>query len=208
MIKAILFDMDGVLIDARDWHYKALNDALKIFGYEISMQTHLTTFDGLPTKVKLDILSKTEGLPKGLHDLINAVKQQNTLKLSYEKCSPKFNHLKTLRYLSREGFKIAVCSNSIKKTITTMMDLSNLTPFIDLILSNEDVKSPKPDAEIYLKAMDILNVDPNETIILEDNENGLKAAYASKANVLAIKDPSMVSYELIKRFIDEKTLIH
>ncbi|STK74080.1 2-deoxyglucose-6-phosphatase [Escherichia coli] len=49
-IKAILFDMDGVLIDAKEWHYEALNKALDLFGMKISRFDHLTTFDGLPTK--------------------------------------------------------------------------------------------------------------------------------------------------------------
>lgn len=57
-IKAVLFDMDGVLIDAKEWHYEALNKALKLFGMEISRYDHLNTFDGLPTKVKLMMLAK------------------------------------------------------------------------------------------------------------------------------------------------------
>ena len=56
-IKAVLFDMDGVLIDAKDWHYEALNKALGLFGMEINRYDHLNTFDGLPTKVKLQMLS-------------------------------------------------------------------------------------------------------------------------------------------------------
>jgi beta-phosphoglucomutase len=50
IIKAVIFDMDGVLIDAKEWHYESLNDALSNFGYEISHHDHLVTYDGLPTK--------------------------------------------------------------------------------------------------------------------------------------------------------------
>ena len=78
-IKAILFDMDGVLIDARDWHYDALNKALSHFGYLISRDSHLSTFDGLPTKDKLQILSKSKNLPFGLHSHINKLKQKYTI---------------------------------------------------------------------------------------------------------------------------------
>ena len=63
IIKAILFDMDGVLIDAREWHYDALNQALNHFGFHISLESHLSTFDGLPTRKKLEILSKSVNLP-------------------------------------------------------------------------------------------------------------------------------------------------
>ena len=56
-IKAVLFDMDGVLIEAKDWHYEALNRALGLFGYEITRAEHLSSYDGLPTKVKLKKLT-------------------------------------------------------------------------------------------------------------------------------------------------------
>lgn len=80
-IKAIIFDMDGVLIEAKDWHYEALNRALKLFGMEITRYEHLTTFDGLPTKDKLKMLSLERGLPKSLHSFINELKQQYTMEI-------------------------------------------------------------------------------------------------------------------------------
>ncbi len=71
LIKAVLFDMDGVLIDAREWHYLALNRALQLFGKEISREDHLANFDGLPTRKKLERLSVDRGLPTELHEFIN-----------------------------------------------------------------------------------------------------------------------------------------
>ncbi|WP_185022353.1 HAD hydrolase-like protein, partial [Pseudomonas fluorescens] len=61
MIKAVIFDMDGVLIEAKDWHYDALNKALNLFGYNISRHDHLTSYDGLPTAHKLEMLSVEHG---------------------------------------------------------------------------------------------------------------------------------------------------
>ena len=78
-IKAIIFDMDGVLIDAKEWHYEALNKALSLFGYEISRYDHLITYDGLPTKDKLKMLSMERGLPEKLHPYINQLKQKYTI---------------------------------------------------------------------------------------------------------------------------------
>ena len=75
-IKAVIFDMDGVLIDAKDWHYEALNRALELFGYTISRYDHLVTYDGLPTRKKLEMLTKERDLPKELHSFINEMKQQ------------------------------------------------------------------------------------------------------------------------------------
>jgi len=203
MIKAILFDMDGVLIDAKIWHYDALNRALRHFGYTISPESHLTTFDGLPTHNKLTILSQSKHLPSGLHELINQLKQIYTLEITHQRCKPVFNHQQALRSLKNEGYKIAVCSNSIRATIKTMMKLSSLNSYLDLILSNQDVIDGKPNPEIYIKAMQHLEVSPNECLILEDNDNGIKAALASGGHLLKVGTPSDVKYETIKRRIQE-----
>ena len=89
-IKAVIFDMDGVLIDAKEWHYEALNKALRLFGFEISRYDHLVTFDGLPTAKKLEMMTVERGLPKSLHQLINDMKQIYTMEYVYMKCKPLF----------------------------------------------------------------------------------------------------------------------
>lgn len=194
MIKAILFDMDGVLIDAKEWHYEALNKALNHFGYNISRESHLSTFDGLPTRHKLKILTASYGLPEGLHSFINELKQAYTLEISSSQCKPTFNHQFCLSRLKKSGYKIAVCSNSIRNSVEEMMRLSKLSPYIDLIVSNEDVKLGKPDPEMYIKAMKQLSVLPEECLILEDNDHGIQAAIASKGHLLKIGVPSDVTY--------------
>ena len=196
-IKAVIFDMDGVLIDARDWHYESLNKALGLFGSEISRYDHLVTFDGLPTKKKLEMLSLEGRLPLKLHDFINDLKQEYTWELVYSKCKPIFQHQFALSNLKNEGLKIAVCSNSIRKTIELMMDKSGLHQYLDFFLSNQDVVHSKPNPEIYNKAIQRMELDPKECLIIEDNQNGLKAAIASGAHVLKVSSPSEVNYKLI-----------
>jgi beta-phosphoglucomutase len=201
-IKAVLFDMDGVLIDARDWHYEALNEALAHFGYTISRESHLSTFDGLPTSTKLRMLSQALGLPAGLHGLINQLKQKYTIQHSYNLCRPRFNHRQALGWLA-SSYQIAVCSNSIRNTIETMMDLAKLSDYLNLIVSNQDVKKPKPDPEMYLVAMEKLNVNPEECLIIEDNDHGVQAALASGGHLLRVANPDDVTLGRIKMRIDE-----
>ncbi len=202
-IKAILFDMDGVLIDAKDWHYEALNKALGLFGLGISRYDHLHSFDGLPTKVKLNMLSEQYYLPEELHDFINQIKQQYTEEMVDVNCSPLFNHEYALSRLKREGYKIAVCSNSIRKTIEKMMKKSALDTYLDLIVSNEDVKRAKPDPEMYLKAIERLGFAPKECLVVEDNPNGIAAGKASGAYVLPVVTVYDVTYENIMNKIKE-----
>lgn len=202
-IKAVLFDMDGVLIDAKDWHYEALNKALKLFGLEISRYDHLTTFDGLPTKVKLQMLSKRYYLPEELHPFINDVKQSYTAELVYQRCHPMFHHEYALSKLKQKGYKIAVCSNSIRKTIELMMDRAGLSPYLDLIVSNEDVTKAKPDPEMYQTAINKFGLNPEECIVVEDNPNGIQAGKTSGATVLEVATVFDVNYENIMRKIGE-----
>lgn len=193
-INTILFDMDGVLIDAKEWHYEALNRALSLFGQGISRVDHLRTFDGLPTRDKLKILSDTSYLPEELHGFINELKQQYTAEEINLKCRPLFQHEYALSRLKKEGYRIAVCSNSIRRTIEMMMEKAELMPYIDLIMSNEDVAKAKPDPEIYIKAMEKMGVTPEESLILEDNQNGVRAALASGANLLRVDTVYDVNY--------------
>ena len=194
MIKAVLFDMDGVLIDARDWHYEALNKSLGLVGLTSSRDDHPHAFDGLPTREKLRMLSEQYFLPARLHSFINQVKQRYTLEITNAKCRPMFQHEYALSRLSREGLKIAVCSNSVRATIELMMNLSGLMKYVDLILSNEDVARSKPDPEIYLAAMDKLGMKPGECIVIEDNPKGIAAGKASGAFVLPVATVYDVNY--------------
>ena len=202
-IKAILFDMDGVLIDAKDWHYEALNRALGLFGYEITRAEHLSSYDGLTTKTKLKKLTLEKGLPEILHNFINEMKQQYTVEKIHNLCRPCFNHEYALSKLKAEGYHMAVGSNSIRMTIELMMNYAKLTQYFDFMLSNQDVSKPKPDPEIYLTAMKRLGLKPEECLIVEDNENGIKAAIASGGHLLKVDTVDDVNYDNIRRRIDE-----
>ena len=201
-IKAVIFDMDGVLIEAKDWHYEALNKALGLFGMQISRYDHLVTFDGLPTKKKLEMLSMERNLPQGLHNFINQMKQLYTMQIVYTSCKPTFIHEYALSKLKSADYKLAVCSNSIQATIETMMQKSALLQYLDFYLSNQDVKKPKPDPEIYNKAIGRLQLKPDEVMIIEDNDHGIKAAKATGANVMIVQSVLDGNLDNIQSHID------
>jgi beta-phosphoglucomutase len=196
-IKAVIFDMDGVLIDAREWPYEALNQALGLLGLEISRYDHLSTYDGLPTRRKLQMLTEERGLPQELHGFLNDLKQQYTMEHVATRCRPVFQHEFALARLKAEGFRLAVASNSVRDTVAAMMERANLLGYLDALISNEDVVLPKPAPDMYLLAMERLGVEPDETLIVEDNENGIKAARASGAHVMVVASPEDVTHEAI-----------
>lgn len=200
-IKGVIFDMDGVLIDAKEWHYQAMNQALSPFGATITRAEHEGEFDGLPTREKLNILTKRRGLPPALHSLINEMKQRYTMDLIHQNCIPVDQHQHALSQLTQAGYRLAVASNSVRESIDTMLSRAGLLSYLEFTLSNEDVIRGKPDPEIYLLALHRLGLMPHECIIVEDNPHGIAAAVAAGANVLAVKDPSEVTWARIHDFI-------
>ena len=131
------------------------------------------------------------------------MKQQYTVSMIQNLCRPRFNHEYALSKLKSEGYRLAVGSNSIKMTIEMMMNYAKLTDYFEFMLSNQDVKNAKPDPEIYLAAMSKMNLQPKDCLIVEDNENGIKAAIASGAHVLVVKTVDEVNYDNIKNRILE-----
>ena len=201
MVKLVVFDLDGVLVDARELHYQAMNLALKNLGEEeISREEHLSTYDGLPTRKKLQLLTEKKGLPVEKHSELWKLKQERTLSLI-----DAMTHDADMRYLlsklKSEGYKVYVASNSVKKTIKMMLLRRGLMEFVDEFFSNEDVKNPKPNPEIYLRCMIHAGVTPRETLIIEDSHVGRKAAIESGAHLCPVSDMHDVTGEKIEEYL-------
>jgi len=201
-ISCVLFDLDGVLVDATEWHYVALNRALALFGFDITRYEHLSNYNGLPTRRKLQMLSVEKGLPAALHDTLSRLKQVYTRDEILTKCRPVFEKEYMLSRLRQEGYRMGVCSNSIGESLRLMVQQSGLHEYFEVLISNEDVPRPKPDPEIYRAAMARLGVTPVETIIVEDSPHGVEAARRSGAHLCEVCGFSDVDYFRIRAAIN------
>ena len=200
-IEAVVFDMDGVLIDARDWHYRALNDALAIFDAEVSYEDHLTRFNGLPTRVKLQTLTDEGRLPAHVHGIVNAVKQERTLREAASLCFPRIEHLLLVAWLKERGLKVGVATNSIRHTSVTMLGFAGLLDSLDVLVTNEDVEHAKPAPDIYLKAASALGVEPDRVVVVEDHEVGVKSARDAGCHVIQVAGVEDVTVSLLEPII-------
>lgn len=199
--KAIIFDLDGVLVDSKELHYEALNLALKSVNekYVISREEQEETFEGMTTRSKLDILTYTRGLPKELHDYIWNLKQQYSAAMFED--LPRDEELVNLfKYINEQEIVIGVASNSIRQTLTNCLQALGVWRYVDVSLSNEDVKNPKPNPEIYNLCMLMLGSVPTSTIIFEDSEIGRSAARQSNAFLVEVESRK----DLTTRFVQNK----
>ena len=204
VVNLIIFDLDGVLVEAKNLHFQALNEALSEInpGYKIDWSEHLNKYDGLKTYQKLNLLTQEKGLPKEVHDQVWQRKQHLTLgKLSTLEQNEEL--IDTFVKLYNQGYKLAVCSNSIRKTCLTVLSKLGLIEYLDLIISNEDVKNSKPHPEMYWKAISMMSCLPEETLIIEDSPYGLLAAARSKSYILRVKNPSEVTYNNINNKLNQ-----
>ena len=202
MVKLIIFDLDGVLVEAKNIHFESLNEALGPL-YSIEWSEHLSKYDGLKTNQKLEMLTKEKGLPTHMYSKVWDEKQRLTLEKLHN-LQPSMQLQSCMDLLVKEGYKIACCSNSIRKTVLTVLSKLGIIEYFDLILSNEDVKNSKPHPEIYWKAISMMGYLPEETLIVEDSPFGLLAANRSKSHVMRVESPKDVTYENIYKHLNNK----
>lgn len=203
MVKIIIFDLDGVLVDAKTAHFNALNMALESIDkkYTITLNEHLTVYDGLKTTQKLNLISEQKQLPKEYHQEIWEKKQKITIQL-LSNLKPNQNLIDMIVELSSLNYKISCCSNSIRKTVLTVLSKLNIIQYMDLVLSNEDVINSKPHPEIYWRAMCKFKVIPEETLIIEDSPVGLLAATRTGANILRVDSPNDLTKDKILKKLE------
>jgi HAD superfamily hydrolase (TIGR01509 family) len=203
-VKLVIFDLDGVLVDACEWHRVALNEALKeVCNYEISLEDHYKTFNGIPTKKKLLILTELGVLEKEDHEEVYNKKQAKILDMIKKHAKIRKEKINLIKSLKSRGLIVACFTNSIRMTAELILDKTGILDLLDYVLTNEDVSSPKPDPEGYIKTMQRYLVSPTETLIVEDSPKGKQAAYASNAHVLEVDNQDDVNeVVIIKKLIE------
>ncbi len=190
MFKAIIFDMDGIIIDSEPI-WKVVN--IQIYG-EFDIYMDDTIYEKIIGRTEEEVFRpflKEKGYSgKELEDLnLKAMKRRREVFLEYAKSKlqlfPKAKE--KIIELHENGYKLAIATSSFKELLELVVDKFEIREYFDLLYSAEDVKKGKPNPEIYLKTMNKLDVKPSETIIIEDSIQGLEAAKASGAFCIAVE---------------------
>ena len=198
-IQCILYDLDGVLVDACEIHYEAFNKALMhVCGFKISRREHESTFNGLPTNTKLEILKKQGRVDDDVFQSVADIKQNCTLAqvatLTVDPTKVDL-HQKTKEL----GYQLGCVTNCVRHSAEELLSQTGQYEFMDIVISNEDIVHPKPNSEGYITAMIRLGVEPPNVLIVEDSPKGLEAAYATGAHVLQVADATEVTWDNIRK---------
>ena len=202
-VKAVLFDLDGVLVDACDWHYEALNLALlQVCGRRISRKDHEEKYNGLPTNVKLDLLKLNENDKKKVWEH----KQEYTIDTINKRSHIQQEKIDLFNFLHEQGLKVICVTNSIRMTAKEMLLKTGQLEHIDFLCTNEDVVNNKPHPDCYDFVVQTLDLNPDECIIVEDSPKGISSAQASlvpDSNIWKVKNSKCVNTENYRRFVNE-----
>lgn len=191
--------MDGVLVDACEWHKDALNQALiEICNIFITDEEHYTKYNGLPTKIKLKKLVELNIIKEEDIEKIENLKQNKTINIINEKAFQRQEKIELLQYLKKNNYFIACYTNSIRNTAELMLEKTGILHLFDLLITNQDVKNPKPDSEGYDKIINFFNLTPQQTLIVEDSPKGLEAAIRTGSSVCMVKNPDEVTLKLLR----------
>ena len=198
-IKCVLFDMDGVLVDACDWHKQAFNEALSsVAGFKLTNEEHQNSFNGLPTKIKLQMLADDGRLCASLCEEISQIKQSITLEIVNSNCNIDNTKIEMINFLKNKKIVVCCFTNSVKKSANLILERAGILSLLDDLLTNQDVTNPKPHPEGYNKLIKKFNFLPEECLIIEDSEKGLRAAHDSGANVIKVDSAKEVTIDLFK----------
>jgi HAD superfamily hydrolase (TIGR01509 family) len=199
----VVFDLDGVLIDSRELHFKALNQALSDISHKfiISWDEHLAKYDGLPTTKKLHLLTEEKGFPAQFYQQVWVAKQRYTVEL-YEDIQPNIDLQSYFDQIKFHQIQIAVASNSIRQTMVKALSRLGVMEQVDFFISNEDVKHTKPFPEMYWKCMIALKTDTKNTVIIEDSHIGREGAIASGGHLIPVRDQNDVNQSLCDSIIE------
>lgn len=206
MIKGLIFDLDGVLVDTKDLHFLALNKALKKSNAKniISYNDHVNIYDGLPTGEKIRILNQKKIISKEKNKIVMMNKQKFTLQLLKKKIRYNKDIYNIFSKMSKK-YKLAIATNAVSETLDICVDILKIRKFCNYLISNENVTTPKPHPEIYLRCLINLGLKPKETLIIEDSHYGRISAQDSGCNLMPVKSLNDVTLDNITKYIKLKS---
>ncbi len=196
MIRAVIFDMDGVIVDSEPLHIEAEKQILRKYGVEISTD-ELRTYTGTTAEFEFTDLIRKYRLNTTVDRLFRE-KETILFRLLEEQTKPIKGVVRLIKSLKRHGLKLAIASSGHRKLVHYFLKRLRIANHFDSVICAEDITRSKPDPEIFFKAAKSLGLDPAECTVIEDSTLGVEAAKSAGIKCLAFRNPNSGNQDLSK----------
>jgi len=198
-IKAIIFDLDGVLVDGEGWHEEAFTRAMCDYGYEVSPDVYRKGFSTVDRIEKLSKVGRAPGKPN-LRRMLAKLKQKYTKEIIWSRCKPIDRVIEAVDFANTyTGGKIAVATNSSRGPAIEMLTSAGLLPFFDIVITSADTNGKlKPHPAPYLQASYKLGVFSKECLAIDNSAIGIMSAVNAMCRPLRIKSFDKLNVDLIE----------
>lgn len=185
MIKALIFDFDGTILDTETAWYEAFREAYEQHGVDFPLEKYAECIGtNNHTFNPYEYLMTDLGLPIDREDFKSSIHQRYSELMKKESLRPGI--MEYLQAAKEHGLRIGLASSSDKKWIDNHLQQLGIASYFECIRTSDDVKLVKPDPELYVQTLECLNVKPEEAIAIEDSPNGAKAAFAAGMHYVVV----------------------
>ena len=187
MIKAVIFDMDGLMIDSERVTFESYQEVLKPMGLTMSEEFYVTLL-GKPVKGIFERFYNVYGNDFPIEDVIRECHNVMAKRFETYGVPIKKGLKELLYYLKKNNYKTIVATSSNRDRVDIILKQAGITQYFDDSICGDEVSHGKPDPEVFLKSCRKLNVSTDQAIVLEDSESGIAASYNAHIKVICIPD--------------------
>ncbi len=193
-LRAVVFDMDGVLIDSEVLYQKSAMQSAKEIGFELSEELYMSVI-GLPEEVGEAIIREAMGSDFSFE--IYDQRYRQILAAEFKKHLPiKTGVRELLSLLKKLQIPVAVSTSANRKTANNHLSRADLMPYFSTVVTCDDVDNGKPHPDPYLLAAQRLNVKPEDCLALEDSHNGVRSAHGAGMQTIMVPDMLLATEEI------------
>jgi HAD superfamily hydrolase (TIGR01509 family) len=197
MMKAVIFDLDGVLIDSEPLHAMADNQLLIESGICVP-DNYFDRFVGVTNRDMWEVIKKDYSLKPSIEELMQLQMPLKLKLLDEIDFKPIHGIIELLEDLKRKDIPMAIASSSPRQFIEKVIEKIGLRKYFTIWVSGEEVERSKPAPDIFLKAAGLLNVNPIECIVIEDSSSGTIAAKRAGMKCIGYRNPNSGNQDLSK----------
>lgn len=205
--KALLFDLDGTLIDSEFFHFGCWNEILKEFDVQLTYDDWLKTYAGVPMPANAARLAEKYNITSPLPQIIDKRERLTLERLKTKDVNLMPHVADVLEYFKSKGLRLALVTSSPRQDVEAVFERNGLGRYFELIITRTEVAKSKPDPESYLVCVEKLGVLKEECLVFEDTINGVKSAKAAGLTCFAIQSNTDEHHKLTiadKLFLDFK----